>query len=100
LVAYLAWRELQGDREETIGKGGKRAVAEDNIGLMPFAVWCPAGGTDTMGFGFKMVGPLVAVLCAEIDETWKLDGYESLLDGAQPLSSERHEYGDLMLKRP
>jgi hypothetical protein len=44
------------------------SCAEAEVDFMPFASTCPAGGSATRGFGLKMIGLLVAVLCASIDD--------------------------------
>lgn len=40
---------------------------EEELGYMPFALSCPAGGKVTQGFGTKMIALLVSALCEEFD---------------------------------
>ncbi|KAF2442388.1 hypothetical protein P171DRAFT_497202 [Karstenula rhodostoma CBS 690.94] len=100
------WQDICPEESVRRDREGSKAArtalkeAEEKAGFFPFAHWCPAGKGGTHGFGLKMVGLLVAVICAEIDESWEVDGYGELLDRNQPLSAERTAYEDLELMKP
>jgi hypothetical protein len=72
---------------------------EQSLGFMPFVFHCPSSRGQTLGFGFKMIGLLVATLCAGIDEKWELKGDCGLPMRDELLSSDRQAYEDLWLEK-
>ncbi|KAH7067874.1 hypothetical protein FB567DRAFT_457602 [Paraphoma chrysanthemicola] len=81
------------------GAQDRLKTVEENLGFMPFAAICPAGGGDTKGFDFKMIALLVAVLCHVLGNGWKLASPLQPADRMQALHSDRQAYGGLCLRR-
>jgi len=104
IAAEILKKPENKDRDEkTIIKLG-----EGRLGFMPFAFHCPSSKSETKGFGFKMVGLLVAVLCAHIGDEWQLGhvleveelaGMDEESSHQAPLKSERQDYEDLELTK-
>jgi len=96
------WRDGMNSVEEDLAKQAKNTLRkeEEKLGFLPFAIWCPAGGGETKGFGIKMIALLVATLCDSIGPEWELEEGEPLPrreDAA--LSAVRTSYETLGLKR-
>lgn len=69
---------------------------EEELGYMPFALSCPAGGKATQGFGFKMVGLLIAALCEGFDKLngTEIDSVDTVMDQDETNEADHHMPGE------
>lgn len=97
------WLEIKRCAEE---EGIDLKKFEENLGFFPFAFSCPAGSSESQGFGLKMIALLVAAMLQAFDRLpgeWELvprDDNDTLPPTRDiPLRSGREDYLSLEYSR-
>ncbi|ORY19173.1 hypothetical protein BCR34DRAFT_457691, partial [Clohesyomyces aquaticus] len=75
----------------------KLKVEEERLGFFPLAFRCPAGKSETSGFGWKMIALLMGVIGDELGDDCKSEYEEQLPPLSTPLNSDREAYDTLTI---